>query len=132
MKGEIYSLISELRALVEAQMEAVREDRIELLFDLQERRSKVVEKIQKIDITAEKSALFDGSEEESSREEEENSPSFKEMILEIIEMDREIKERIRSEMNGILGRLNRLEQMKKGFCQRGSGERQGRNLCLNA
>jgi hypothetical protein len=132
MREDIYGLISELRTLASAQMEAVREDRVELLFELQEQRRDVIEKIQKIDVPAEKSVLFDGSEEESSWEEEENSPSVKEMILEIVEMDREIKERIRSEMNGILGRLNRLEQMKKGFCQRGSGERHGKNLCLNA
>jgi RNA polymerase-binding transcription factor DksA len=132
MKEGIYGLIAELRTLARAQMEAVREDQVELLFGLQEQRRELLEKIQKFDISPETGILFDGEEEESSGGGEDISPSLKDMVLEIIEMDREIKERIRSEMNGILGRLNRLEQMKKGFCQTGARERNGKNLCLNA
>jgi len=132
MKEGIYGLIAELRTLARAQMEAVREDQVELLFGLQEQRRELLEKIQKFDISPETGILFDGEEEESSGGGEDISPSLKDMVLEIIEMDREIKERIRSEMNGILGRLNRLEQMKKGFCRGGRKDQRGKGVCINA
>jgi len=125
MKEDIKDLVLELKNLAEAQIQALNEERVNALFALQEERQRVMASIQKIDSSRVDSPFFD-------REEEEVSPSIREMLLKIIEIDREIKERIRTEMNGILGRLNRLEQMKRGFCQRGSGERQGKNLSLNA
>lgn len=114
MRQDLRDLLFELRAIATAQVEAVERGMIDRLFELQGKRTEIIENIQKIDAED----AYRGTDSESfyrHKESDSSDLSLNELITEILKMDEEIKERVRGEMNGLLGRLHKLQTMKKGF-----------------
>ncbi len=127
MRQALEELLFELKAIAAAQIEAVERGMIDRLFELQDKRTEIIENIQKID-TEDGGSWIDNEGIYRHEESQSSEVALNELITEILEMDREIKERVRGEMNGILGRLHKLQTMKEGFFK---SQREGR-LTLQA
>ncbi|RMG01264.1 MAG: hypothetical protein D6726_09870, partial [Nitrospirae bacterium] len=122
MRQALEELLFELKAIAAAQIEAVERGMIDRLFELQDKRTEIIENIQKID-TEDGGSWIDNEGIYRHEESQSSEVALNELITEILEMDREIKERVRGEMNGILGRLHKLQTMKEGFFK---SQREGR------
>ncbi|GBE33886.1 hypothetical protein BMS3Bbin06_00401 [bacterium BMS3Bbin06] len=132
MKNAVLGFLKELLDLAKCQREALRNERVEDALDLQEKRRAVADRIQKVDISSLKGGLFDNSGEKISDTAENISCNIRDLLTEILSVDREITAAIRGEMDSTLGKLSAVNKLKKGFCQGSACRQSGRKLTVSA
>jgi len=130
MNELILDLCREILDLAEAQKEAVVEERFDELIGLQERRRRIIERIQKFDGAESSDSHFrlpDGKDDPAG---EEFSRMLDVIVKEILSIDEEIDGLIRRELNTLIDKMETVHKLKKAFC-RGAAVRQGTGGKLN-
>ncbi|GBE02450.1 hypothetical protein BMS3Abin08_01897 [bacterium BMS3Abin08] len=131
MKNAVLGFLKELLDLAKCQREALRNERVEDALDLQEKRRAVADRIQKVDISSLKGGLFDNSGEKISDTAENISCNIRDLLTEILSVDREITAAIRGEMDSTLGKLSAVNKLKKGFCKPLSWDKTGKRVSVS-
>jgi hypothetical protein len=128
----ILHLCKEILSLAEAQKEAILEEKFDELIKLQEKRRRIIEKIQKIDSVESSSGHFDVSEEKDDRIKEEFSRRMNVTVKKILSIDREIESIIHQDLDSLIGKMETVQKLKKAFCQGAGFRHPGRKLHVNA
>ncbi len=132
MNELILHLCKEILSLAEAQKEAVLEEKFDEVIELQEKRRRIIEKIQKIDGSESSGGHFDVSEGKYGLAKEEFSRSMNVIVEKTLSIDREIQGIIQQEQHSLIDGMESVQKLKKVFC-RGAGFRKtGRKLNVNA
>lgn len=132
MNELILHLCKEILSLAEAQKEAILEEKFDELIKLQEKRRRIIEKIQKIDSVESSSGHFDVSEEKDDRIKEEFSRRMNVTVKKILSIDREIESIIHQDLDSLIGKMETVQKLKKAFCQGAGFRHPGRKLHVNA
>ena len=132
MSELILHLCKEILSLAEAQKEAVFEEKFDELIELQEKRRRIMERIQSFDSLDTTGGHFDVSGGKYDREEEESSREMNVIIKKILSIDREIEAIIHRDIDSIIGKMETIQKLKKAFCQGAVFRQTGRKLNVNA
>ncbi len=132
MSELILHLCKEILDLAEAQKEAILEEKFDELIELQEKRLRIIEKIQKIDSSESSGGHFDVSGEKDDLVKEEFSSRMNVTVKKILLVDRETKTIIHRDIGSLVGKMETVQKLKKAFCQGAGIRRPGRKLNVNA
>ncbi len=132
MSELILQLCKEILDLAETQKEAILAEKFDELIELQEKRRRIIEKIQKIDSSGSSGGHFDVSGEKDDWLKEEFSRRMNVTIKKILSIDREIETIIHQDLDSLVGKMETVQKLKKAFCQGAAFHQAGRQLNVNA
>jgi len=132
MSELILHLCKEILGLAEAQKEAILGGKFDELMELQEKRRRIIEKIQKIDSSGSSGGHFDVSEENDNRVKEEFSRRMNATVKKTLLVDRETETIIHRDIGLLVGKMETVQKLRKAFCQGAGFRRPGRKLNVNA
>ncbi len=132
MSKLILHLCKEILYLAEAQKEAVLEEKFDEVIELQEKRQRIMKRVQDFDDFESSYGHFDMSEEKDARLKEENSRQMKIIVRKILSVDREIEAIVHRELDSLVGKMETVQKLRKAFCQGAGIPRSGRKLHVNA
>ncbi len=120
----------EILELAEAQKEALLKGRLEKAVELQERRQRIIDKIQNVDREATSDHLFNPSTGKNDPVMEEFSQKIVMTIERILSLDSEMRTIIHAEMGSVSDKLETLQKIK-AFCRNAAHHQAKRNLSVS-
>ncbi|NOZ26195.1 MAG: flagellar protein FliT [Nitrospirae bacterium] len=132
MNAKVLDLCREILDLAEAQRAAVLNARFDEVILLQEKRQRVMERIQSFDGPGSAYSHFDASAEKRDRVKEEFSCSLNMTVRKILSIDKEIKQTLHQELFDLIEKMETVQKLKKAFCHGVASGKTGKNLNVNA